>query len=141
MSSYPAEFSDETGAVRLNGSLDFTDPDNQPAVGPPFSAAASGDSVLWKDSPDGDPIIDWDADTGQFTISYKTHVQGDFDASGSIDGSGLGPTPSYVTVQAGPPDPLDSYTGSPLMFDSTAVSGGLYAWDGGTYRQVGGPLA
>lgn len=28
--SYPAQFVDETGAVRLEGFLVFTDPDNQP---------------------------------------------------------------------------------------------------------------
>lgn len=43
----------------------------------------------------------------------------------------------WVTVQSGAPS---TYL-TPLVFDSTAVSGGLYAWDGTAYQQVGGPLA
>lgn len=29
---------------------------------------------------------------------------------------------------------------TPLVFDTTAVTGGLYAWDGTAYVQVGGPI-
>ena len=38
-----------------------------------------------------------------------------------------------VTVQTGAPG--GSYV-TPLIYDNTAVTGGLYAWDGGTYQKV-----
>lgn len=41
MASYPAEFSDETGAVRLAGSINFPDPDNQPQPGDVFTGWTS----------------------------------------------------------------------------------------------------
>lgn len=42
-----------------------------------------------------------------------------------------------VTVQAGvPAGPFQT----PLVFDSTAVTGGLYGWDGSAYQKIGGPL-
>lgn len=137
MADYPAIIVDENGDQTAGNTISFTDPDNQP--GPPFSAAPTGTSVLWKDSPDGDPIIDFDADgSPQINLEYKTHVQGDLTSSGQVDGGTLGPTFPYVTVQAGAPG-ADFNT--PLIFDTTAVSGGLSAWDGSAYQQVGGPLA
>ena len=40
----------------------------------------------------------------------------------------------YVTVQTmAPAGPFQT----PLVFDSTASTGGLYAWDGSAYQQVG----
>lgn len=44
--------------------------------------------------------------------------------------------PGTVTVQAGAPNPLTTFTTS-LVFDSTASTGGLYAWTGTTYSKVG----
>lgn len=43
------------------------------------------------------------------------------------------PSAAYVTVVAAPPT---TYV-SPLMFDSTASTGGLYAWTGSAYQKVG----
>lgn len=37
MTSYPASFVDESGVTRLGGSLDFTNPDDQPGGLPPLS--------------------------------------------------------------------------------------------------------
>lgn len=47
-----------------------------------------------------------------------------------------------VTSQTGPPDPLTTFI-TPLVYDTTAVSGGLYAWDvtGTTYVQVSNVVA
>ena len=47
-----------------------------------------------------------------------------------------GSSVSYVTVNAGAPSPLTTYV-TPLFFDSTGTTGGLYAWTGTTYHLVG----
>lgn len=54
-----------------------------------------------------------------------------------VDAGSLGPTIPYVTLQAGAP--AGPYQ-TPLVFDTTLVTGGLYGWDGSAYQQVGGPL-
>jgi hypothetical protein len=43
----------------------------------------------------------------------------------------------YLFVQSEPPTVLTS----PIVLDDTAVTGGVYAWDGAAYQQVAGPLA
>lgn len=58
-------------------------------------------------------------------------------AGGEVDAASLGATIPYVTSQAGAPGA--GYV-TPLVFDTTAVTGGLYAWDGSAYVQVGGPI-
>lgn len=149
MSSYAADFQDETGAVRLSGTLDFTDPDNQPAgVNQPFQPTA-GDVVTIVEDAAGDPVYQYDDDASSHDFTGGVSVSGQLGASGvlslgdvtaqggTLDGAALGPTIPYVTVQSGPPSTYQT----PLVFDSTAVSGGLYAWDGSAYQQVGGPLA
>lgn len=40
----------------------------------------------------------------------------------------------YVTVQTGVPS---SY-GTPLVYDNTPTTGGLYGWDGTAYVKIGG---
>lgn len=50
----------------------------------------------------------------------------------------LGPSLVYVTVQDTPPG---SDFVSPLVEDTTSVSGGLYAWDGSAYQKVAGALS
>lgn len=52
--------------------------------------------------------------------------------AGDVDGETLGPTFDYVTVQAAPPT---TYL-TPLVQDTTAVSGGVYAWDGSAYQKI-----
>lgn len=45
---------------------------------------------------------------------------------------------NYLTSQAGPPNPLTTFV-TPLVYDTTAVTGGLYAWTtagNGTYVHV-----
>jgi hypothetical protein len=44
---------------------------------------------------------------------------------------------SIITVAAAAPTDFTT----PLHYDSTAVSGGLYAWDGDSYVQIGGLIA
>jgi hypothetical protein len=46
----------------------------------------------------------------------------------------------FVTSQVGAPDPLDTYI-TPLVYDSTAVTGGCYAWGGSQYIKVGNVVA
>lgn len=57
--------------------------------------------------------------------------------SGQVDAASLGPTIPYVTLQAGAP--AGPYQ-TPLVFDTTAVTGGAYGWDGAAYQKIGGPL-
>ena len=44
-----------------------------------------------------------------------------------------------VTVQTG--DPSGDPYSTPLVYDDTAISGGLYGWDGAGYVQIGGLVA
>lgn len=43
---------------------------------------------------------------------------------------------SYVTVGAADPSPLTTFV-TPLVFNTTGTSGGLWAWTGTTYTKVG----
>lgn len=55
-------------------------------------------------------------------------------ADGTLDqGAQLGHTLSYLTVAAAAPT---TYL-TPIYYDSTAVTGGLYAWDGAAYQKIG----
>lgn len=55
---------------------------------------------------------------------------------GQVDAVSLGPTIPYVTLQVGAPSTYQT----PLVFDTTAITGGLYGWDGSVYQKIGGPL-
>lgn len=146
--AYPAVQLDARGEVVDSGIVvQFTDDSDQPGAGaatPPFHAAPTGTTAIIVDSPDGDPIIEFDADTNEIKSFYNwnfgstTLTISTIDAT-TVNAASLGPT-QFVLVQGGPPDPIDTYV-TPLIFDSTAVSGGLYAFDGTQYQQVGGPLA
>lgn len=71
---------------------------------------------------------------GEFT--WQFNADGSMTAPGSFDAASLGPTIPYVTVQTGVPTTYQT----PQVYDNTAVTGGLYAWDGAAYQKVG-PLA
>ncbi len=43
---------------------------------------------------------------------------------------------SLVTVQTG--TPVGGSLSTPLVYDNTAVTGGLYAWTGADYTKIGG---
>jgi hypothetical protein len=43
---------------------------------------------------------------------------------------------AYLTVGSAAPSPLTTFV-TPLVFDDTATTGGLYAWTGTTYSKVG----
>lgn len=86
-------------------------------------------------------LVDDSADVGGGTRSLvRTNtnildngVNGDAVFGADLDAASLGQTISYVTMQVGvPAGPYQT----PLVFDSTAVSGGLYAWDGAAYQKV-----
>lgn len=130
---YPLDLLSEDGStLRLQVLADFTDPDNQPAPFP-IQTPATGDTVFIKDS-DGDATFDFDADAGpaQFNFGYGIHVHGAIKSTGQIDGGGLGPTIAYVTVQAAAPT---TYL-TPIVVDTTAVTGATYAWDGSAYQKI-----
>lgn len=135
--TYPANIlSADEALIKDQVEIEFTDPDNQPGQ-PPFSAAETGTSVLWKDSPDGDPILAFDADIAKIESFYSWDFGGqDAENIGTLTANAYGPG-AFLTTGTGAP----SVYASPLYFDDTAVSGGLYAWDGSAYVQVGGPLA
>lgn len=59
---------------------------------------------------------------------------GGFQTSGSVALTGSN---AYVTVQSAPPTGYQT----PLVYDNTAVTGGLYAWDGAAYQQVSNVVA
>lgn len=46
----------------------------------------------------------------------------------------MAPTFEYVVVQTGAPTTFTN----PLVYDDTAVTGGLYAWTGSAYSKIGG---
>lgn len=62
---------------------------------------------------------------------------GNASVAGTLNAGALGAAPAYVTVQAGAP--VGPYQ-TPLVFDTTSITGGLYAWDGSAYQEVGGPI-
>lgn len=163
--TYPAIIVDENGDQTAGNTIEFTDPDNQPAgTNQPFKPA-SGDVVVIVENADGDTVYDYDDDSGKHEFTGDVSVAGSggitvtdgggvtaasFQATpadpgdtvfegggGTIDDFILGQTVSYVTDVAAPPTVFVT----PLVFDHTAVTGGLYAWTGSAYLQVGGPLA
>jgi hypothetical protein len=92
-------------------------------------------------------------ESGVTELAGHLHVPGGIDAT-QINGVSINNTPggeglvlstvnaanchwaALVTDAAAPPV---AYV-TPLVFDHTAVTGGLYAWDGAAYVQVGGPI-
>lgn len=146
MADYPAIIVDENGDQTAGNTISFTDPDNQPGLVavPPFHADPTGVTAIMVDSPDGDPVIDFDADASQIDSFYNWDFGSkaltgitSITAVGEVDAGGLGAGITYVTSQSGPPDPLGTYLSVPLVYDSTAVTGGLYAWDGTAYVKIG----
>jgi hypothetical protein len=108
---YAAEF--ETGNVeRLVGEITFTDPANQPG-----------------------PL---EVTDGVHPVAPTTTIAFTDGALVTDGGSGLAQVSirPLVTVNAGAPSPLTTFV-TALFFDSTAVTGGLYAWTGTTYTKVG----
>lgn len=58
---------------------------------------------------------------------------GGVDATGgTVDASALGSTIPYVTVGNTPPTTYQT----PLVQDTTAITGGVYAWDGAAYQKI-----
>ena len=132
---YPITISDDTDTVRLSGSANFTDSGNAPAGGSgPLTVPETGTTVLVTDTPDGDDLMDYDADASRF--NFGTHIKLNY-ASGMVDAASLGSTIPYVTVQDSPPTTYQT----PAVYDNTAVTGGLYLWDGSAYQQVGNVVA
>jgi hypothetical protein len=89
-------------------------------------------------------IVWFDPTSGAAATRFKNQDVDTNPTSGQLaalsdDGTHLlqGAIIQWVTVQDAPPT---TYL-TPLVFDTTAVTGGLYAWDGSAYQQVGGPLA
>jgi hypothetical protein len=92
-------------------------------------------------------------DSGVTELEGRLHVPAGISAD-SVNGVAVNNTPSVeglllttvdtancqwqeiITDAAAPPV---AYV-TPLVFDHTAVTGGLYAWDGQQYVQVGGPI-
>lgn len=96
----------------------------------------TGNSVFWDGSSDGTQSLNVQTgSTGQFAGTIQD-ANGNMTMPAQIDAASLGPTIPYVTVQVGAPSTYQT----PLVFDSTVVTGGLYGWDGAAYQQIGGPL-
>lgn len=139
--SYPAVIVNVNGDETQGVTLEFTDEDNQPGGAvpePPFHAAETGVTAVIVDSPDGDPIIDYDASTQTIENWYKTDFHDhDLNSVGALNAQKIGASVGAVLLQADPPDPIDTYLDTQLVYDSTAVTGGLYGWDGTQYRKIG----
>ena len=69
------------------------------------------------------------------TLVVQGKGAGGLDTPGSFNASSLGPRPHYVTVIHAPPDPASTYV-TPLLFDDTGTTGGVWAWTGAVYQQV-----
>ena len=66
--------------------------------------------------------------------SGETRLAGQVSFTAASNQPGSNASVAYVTVQTmAPAGPFQT----PLVFDSTASTGGLYAWDGSAYQQVG----
>lgn len=58
-----------------------------------------------------------------------------FDGGGlTVENAPLGASIAIVTVQTGAPSTYETQ----LVYDNTAVTGGLYGWDGSAYQKIGG---
>lgn len=135
---YPIEITDPDGSVRIAGLADFTDPDNQPAApNTPFKPAAEG-SVTVVENAAGDPAYVYTDDSSTPHVFTGKVGVSSLLASGSIDGGALGPTIPYVTV--GTDDPGAGYV-TPIVVNTTAVTGGSFAWDGSAYQRISAALA
>lgn len=137
---YPIEITTDDGIVSTTGKANFTDPGNQPApAGPgggtaPFQPAHNGKVTVIEDFA-GDDVLDYDDDAGSLTVGRETGTS--LNVLGQIDGQALGPTIAYVTV--GTSDPGADYV-TPLVVNTTAVTGGSFAWDGSAYQRISAAL-
>jgi hypothetical protein len=76
--------------------------------------------------------------TGALTVDGSIAATGGITSTGTVDGELLGEGFDYVAVIHDPPDASFS---RPLLYDDTAVTGGLYAWDGTAYVKVSNVVA
>lgn len=128
---FPVSIIDNGGVVRLEGEADFTDPANIPGGGSPaapFKSGAGVDVPVLEDSSGNQLILGGDDSGGAKLQSADTTHWIEIGNAGVVI-LGL----DTVTVQVGPP--AGPYQ-TPLVYDSTAVTGGCYAWDGTAYQQV-----
>jgi hypothetical protein len=103
-----------------------------PFISEAFDPSAAVDSVFGRSGA-------VTAATGDYTAAQVTNAADKASASvqtftGGLNAASLGATIHYVTVQTGAPTVYQT----PLVYDDTAVSGGLYAWTGAAYSKVGG---
>lgn len=147
MAQSPAKWFDPNGLERLNGTLDgdfgglptgWTEDDSDPA-----SVNTHGGALAFDD--DGNVTA---TAAGYFSQPGAGHPAfsafGDSGATVALDGDGLllsnvvpDETIAYASTAAAAPTTFTT----PIYYDSTAVSGGLYAWDGSAYIQIGGLIA
>lgn len=118
---YPGEIINANGDVTEGITLRFLDSANQPSGPLPLSIPDTNTAT---------PIVNV-GDTPFFSLNGAT---GDATFLGVVQAGGLGGSIIYVTESASPPG-ADYQT--PLYYDSTAVTGGLYAWTGGAYLKIG----
>lgn len=143
--AYPAVMlAPEGQAAGAGVTLQFTDSDDQPGGGaatPPFHAAPTGATAIMVDSPDGDPILAFDADTPAIDAFYDLDMGGSQISNvsnlscNSLNSAGF-QGGQFVSSQAGAPDPIGTYIGTPFVYDTTAVTGGCYGWDGTEYVKI-----
>lgn len=89
------------------------------AAEPPFTIPDTGTVPIVKDE-SGDTLLSMNADTGLNKFL------------GTVDGTALGATFAYATVQAGAPS---TYV-TPIVVDTTAVTGATYAWNSEQYVKI-----
>jgi hypothetical protein len=147
----PATWLDQTGRERLVGFLsgDFGGlPTGWTQAGDPADVDSNGGGLTLGDlEVDGDALFDGSTVTSNADVT----VNGDFNTgasstatfgadatvTGELDAGSLGASPAYVHAAAAAPT---TYV-TPIYYDSTAVTGGLYAWNGSAYVQIGNLIA
>lgn len=121
--AYPAVMLDPDAQVVGAGvTLQFTDSTDQPGAGEGGLVVTDGSTEI-----DGATTLNFRAPLVVLTDIDPMEAKIEFDPSQVV----------WVSVVSTPPTDFDA----PLVYDNTPVTGGLYAWDGSAYQQVGNVVA
>lgn len=119
---YPIEITDPDGSVRIAGLADFTDPDNAPSGGPPFTCPVGDDQVILQDNSDNTLIAGGEDSGGARLVS----IDGNSTVSATDGGGALlsGPGASVGASSAGVQviGPVGFYNTTPVAQPAAPVT-------------------